>query len=185
MSTFYDFSTFSEGTVKPTVIRIDVVSSPATMSVNVDGVSIVKKYSTNTEVERGIHITVLDEATGKQVDYRSFDTCINPAASDALVNFVNSVPVDRIVVVAVRDEASIKLQQSAKEALTKLGSGIVATLSVRQNWAMITQKKSSGGELFAEATGYPLLNPTWPQFWAYPGILLTTKVPLQTRTSTY
>jgi hypothetical protein len=71
---------------------------------------------------RGYNLAVIDPQTGAVEATASFDTHLDEGASQAMADFVVSIPKDRIVTVAVRDEASRLLSEEAVQALRTIGA---------------------------------------------------------------
>ena len=82
--------------------------------------------------ERGYNIALLHPQTGDVIQTASFDTHLDPEGSQALADFLISVPPGTIVAVAAADEASRLLGQEAVDAL--LGIGASASLKDRFRW---------------------------------------------------
>ena len=70
--------------------------------------------------ERGYNIAVLERTGALRVAV--FDTHLDPAAAHQLVHFLAQVPQDTLVVVAVADEASMRLDEAGVNALRTLGA---------------------------------------------------------------
>ncbi|XP_019641535.1 PREDICTED: transmembrane protein 2-like [Branchiostoma belcheri] len=94
----------------------------------------------STRAERGISVLVVDPATAARVDYGSFDTYLDWAESDRLVNFLDKIPDGFIVSMGVLAEGSEKLNTAAKNAIAALGSNVIHTLGFRQYWAFVAVK---------------------------------------------
>jgi len=71
---------------------------------------------------RGYNLAVIDPQTGAVEATASFDTHLDPRASQALADWVASTPEGHIVAVSVRDEASRLLGEEAVQALHTLGA---------------------------------------------------------------
>jgi hypothetical protein len=71
---------------------------------------------------RGYNLAVMDPQTGALEATASFDTHLDGEASQALADFMASIPKGRIVAVAVRDEASRLLSEEAVQALRTIGA---------------------------------------------------------------
>ncbi len=71
---------------------------------------------------RGYNLVVIDPRTGAVEATASFDTHLDEGAGQALAEFVASIPEGRIVVVAVKDEASRLLGEEAVQALRAIGA---------------------------------------------------------------
>ncbi len=71
---------------------------------------------------RGLNLAVLDARTGQVLDYKGFDTAANEFEAAALTEFIASVPVGAIVVVASQGaEATAYLNAEGQAALQALG----------------------------------------------------------------
>jgi hypothetical protein len=81
---------------------------------------------------RGYNLVALDPDTGQLLARAAFDTHADPAAGTALAAWVGGLPAGTLVAGAVRDEASIKLDDSAIAALRSLG--VAADLRGRFRW---------------------------------------------------
>jgi hypothetical protein len=73
---------------------------------------------------RGINITVVDPATGEVVDKVGFDTTANTYESNALAEYLATLPVGQIVLVVTYGEAWANLTDDAVAGLQNLGIGV-------------------------------------------------------------
>jgi hypothetical protein len=69
----------------------------------------------------GYNAVALDPETGAIQDRRLFNTFASEAASRNMSRWIDALPEGTVVVLAVRDEASMKLTQEAVDALRSLG----------------------------------------------------------------
>ncbi|XP_078587857.1 uncharacterized protein LOC144868966 [Branchiostoma floridae x Branchiostoma japonicum] len=99
----------------------------------VDGV----QYAMNG---RGYNLVTVNEMTGQMEHSVRFDTHGDQAAGVALRDFIRGVPVGRIVLIAVHDEAST-FSGDAMAELNSLGS-FSPDIAHRTSWAMISKKGS-------------------------------------------
>ncbi len=83
--------------------------------VYVDGVDAAKNL-------RGYNVVVLNEKTGNVESSATFDTFLSENESARMTQFIAAIPNGRIVVVAVRDEASRNLTEDAVNALRSIGA---------------------------------------------------------------
>ncbi|XP_075063895.1 cell migration-inducing and hyaluronan-binding protein isoform X2 [Mixophyes fleayi] len=89
---------------------------------------------------RGIIVHAIDPKTGEVIHADRFDTYKSKDDSSRLANYVKSVPDGTILSVAVNDEGSRHLDDSAKKMMTKLGSRHFLHLGFRHPWSFITVK---------------------------------------------
>jgi len=104
---------------------------------------------------RGFNVAVIDPATGQLLEpVRKYDTWYTRGTGTAMtdmVNFLNSVPNGRMLMIAVADEAGLNFDQSctrfpyawvtnAIQTLEALGSTQIRNHCFWDSWAMITVK---------------------------------------------
>ena len=75
-----------------------------------------------TANRRGYNLAVIDPRTGAVEQTAAFDTFADAKESNRMAELINRLPAGRIVALAVRDEASMNLQQDAVDALASLGA---------------------------------------------------------------
>ncbi|KAL2088986.1 hypothetical protein ACEWY4_015885 [Coilia grayii] len=92
---------------------------------------------------RGIIIHVIDPSTGNVLHNDRFDTYRSKDESRRLAQYVAAVEDGMILAMVVNDEGSNNLEDTAKKALTKLGSRELTRLGFRHSWSFITVKGDS------------------------------------------
>ncbi|XP_071535229.1 protein O-linked-mannose beta-1,2-N-acetylglucosaminyltransferase 1-like isoform X2 [Panulirus ornatus] len=96
--------------------------------------------------DRGLHLVVLNQHTGKVMARQVFDT-FSTGVEEEMVEFIEDVRDGRILVFAVLDEASKNLSWRGRNKLKELGSRWADKLGYRDMWALVTRK---GGLKMAE-----------------------------------
>ncbi|MDJ0556981.1 MAG: interleukin-like EMT inducer domain-containing protein [Microcoleaceae cyanobacterium MO_207.B10] len=89
---------------------------------------------------RGLNVAVFDELTGQNIYCTTFDTHGYQAASTAFALFIESLPINKIVAIAVKDDANYNLSARAKKACESLGSNLINNLEFRSSFVIIGQK---------------------------------------------
>ncbi|KAF6076944.1 cell migration inducing hyaluronidase 1 [Phyllostomus discolor] len=89
---------------------------------------------------RGVIVHVINPRSGAVIHCDRFDTYSLKKESERLVQYLNSVPNGMILSVAVNDEGSRNLDDSARKVMTKLGSKHFLHLGFRHPWSFVTVK---------------------------------------------
>ena len=154
-------------------LRIVAMSSGnnngADASFTIDGkeIQIVNDDGSKT----GLNVVVLDEKSGKVMETRVFNTHTEVVAdyspSDAFVDFINALPTDRVVAIAIRGDAITHLTEEAKRACERIGSRLIRYARIDRSWVIIGRKNALPGEV-AEAVKY------YYQAWATYYLPITT-----------
>ncbi|XP_056019945.1 protein O-linked-mannose beta-1,2-N-acetylglucosaminyltransferase 1-like isoform X2 [Ostrea edulis] len=128
----------------PKEISLAVTSSKSLVHVTVNEVTVYQ--DDDFDVNRGIHLVVLNQATGSVMAKQVFDT-YSAGEDQAMLNFLSRVSKNRVLIFAIKDEGSFQLKAPVRSVLREMGSVTVDRLSFRDMWIFICHK---GGNVVSE-----------------------------------
>ena len=128
------------------LINISVLSagwySGSTCVISKNGINLL---SSSYFAEMGI--AVFDPVTMEVDTSTWYNMFGQPANVQALADLVNSIPVGKIVVMGVADDAKNNLSTNLKDAIKTLGSTKIDSLVFRGSWAIIGKKGASSADV--------------------------------------
>ncbi|KAK7074635.1 Protein O-linked-mannose beta-1,2-N-acetylglucosaminyltransferase 1 [Halocaridina rubra] len=89
--------------------------------------------------DRGIHLVVLNQHSGRVMAKRVFDT-FTTGTEEEMAEFIDEIQDGRILVFAVLDECSKGLTWRGRNKLKELGARWADKLAYRDMWALVTRK---------------------------------------------
>lgn len=152
-------------------VHIRLKSSKERAEIYVDGQEV--HGSPEQQQQRGIHIAVLNQATGYVMSIRVFDTYSSEDTTLVMISFLNSLADGRILCFAVADEGSFNLKDTGKNALSALGSKLAKSFGWRDTWVFLTQKM---GEAYIEDLNKAPDTSTWASPVEVSKIIQTSKL---------
>ncbi len=99
----------------------------------------------SSQWHRGHNLVEIDEVIGQVLATKHYDTHSSAAESDSMAQYIQQLPLGRIVLVGIMDEGNQNLTPAAYLALESLGSQFIRTVGFRDSWAMIGRKGAAIG----------------------------------------
>ncbi len=128
----------------------------------------------------GMGIAVFDQKTLALDTVTYYYLFGEPSNVQQLADFINSIPLGRIVVMGVSDDAANNMTAALKTAIKTLGSTLIDSLKFRDSWAIIGQKGAIKGTvqegLQRNSTGIPVTLDSTFYFQPSNGIMSTNNI---------
>lgn len=115
--------------------------------------------------QRGYNVAVVDPETWKVTETGAFDTWLSEGETARLADFVKKVPSGWLVMMAVKDEASKKLNSVAVSAIRSVGGSVDMRGHKHFSHALIGVKDAPEGSALEKMGNYAL------EVMAYPGLV--------------
>ena len=101
----------------------------------------------------GMGLVVFDDKILRLEDSDWYELFNNPSRMKQLVDYINSIPQGKIVVLAVADDAANNISVELKNAIKSLGSTKIDSLQFRGSWALIGKKSAKPGDVIEKVKG--------------------------------
>ena len=96
---------------------------------------------------RGISIAILEEERCILQKVETFDTYASTQKANDMASLIHKVPIGRVVIATIWDEASTNLTKMAMLALESLGSAQIRNIEFQAAWAIIGRKGAAPGSV--------------------------------------
>jgi hypothetical protein len=96
---------------------------------------------------RGFHVVRIKSSDLSYIEYRYFDISPGGAAVTNFINYLNTIPVDEIVVFSTSDDVAVGLNNDLKNKLKEFGSKFSSQIGFRYSWALIGYKGAPIGSV--------------------------------------
>lgn len=121
---------------------------------------------------RGYNLAILDGRTWQPRAVASFDTHLDPAASQRMVEFLRQFDADSVLAVAVKDTAADQLDAEAAQTLAALG---LSDLRGRLRWSQAAivlgaSVAGQGQKVFEQISGLQPVSVGWGPGWREPQV---------------
>lgn len=121
-------------------VTIEAQSDKKHVYVSING-HMIYEDKNEGEIGRGLHVIVLNQHTANVTALRIFDA-YDYVQDEEIASFLDSLQEGRIVVFAIKDEATFNLKTIGKNAIKAFGSQLIDKLEFRNSWAFIGKKNS-------------------------------------------
>ncbi|HPN39542.1 MAG TPA: C25 family cysteine peptidase, partial [Melioribacteraceae bacterium] len=96
---------------------------------------------------RGFNICRFNKTTLEYIEYKRFDISSGVAANNIFIAYLDSIPSNEIVVIAVTDDAGQGLTTALRTKLKEFGSRMIDSFGYRYSWALIGYKGAPIGSV--------------------------------------
>lgn len=139
-------------------LKIEVLSSKDNVTVIIDG----KLHMDRSEMLiRGMNVVVLNEVTGAVMSSRWYDTYESLHDSRLLLDHLQGLRRGRILCFAIKDEASLQLNDDVRTFIKRLGSNYVSQIKWRSMWAFVVQRLESQSIVYGESLQQAAGHDSW------------------------
>ena len=100
--------------------------------------------------DRGLHVMMVDEASGIITETQVFDTSAESGAhssSDQFISLIEAQPQGRLVAIAIKEEAIAHMSDDAKRACESIGSALIWRVGHGDSWAIVGRKGAKIGSV--------------------------------------
>ncbi|MBN1155338.1 T9SS type A sorting domain-containing protein [candidate division KSB1 bacterium] len=95
--------------------------------------------------KRGINVATFDMTNDQFLENKHFDTFSSQEQADSLAAYIKSQDTTKIIILAIKDEGSYALTDSAKSAIRSIGSSQIDQLQYRDSWVIIGRRNAIPG----------------------------------------
>lgn len=100
--------------------------------------------------DRGYNIAVLDPADASVEQFgafRIYTETPDTSLVEPLIQFLEGIPIGRIVLIAIADEGAVNKTERLNQAIESVGSSMIRSLGFRSSWAIIGRKGAAIGSV--------------------------------------
>ncbi|MBN2356097.1 T9SS type A sorting domain-containing protein [candidate division KSB1 bacterium] len=96
---------------------------------------------------RGHNLLRLNPLNGAVIEQKNFDTYASAAQADSMAAYINRLPDSSLILLAIRDEGSVAMTETAHQALEALGSAQTRDVGVRDSYVLYGRKGTEPGSV--------------------------------------